>query len=50
MCIARAASSAKRASDGDVPDLGLGQESGQVEQPDVGSTVVVDSVFVLAKG
>ena len=38
-------------SNGDMPDLlGLGSESGQVEQPAVGSSVQVASVFVLAEG
>ena len=32
-----------------MPDLGLGSESGQIEQPAVGSSVQVDSVFVLAE-
>ena len=36
--------------DGYVPNFGLGSESGQVEQPPVGSIVQVDSVFVLAEG
>ena len=37
-------------SNGDVPDLGLGSESGQVEQSAIRLSVQVDSVFVLAEG
>ena len=37
-------------SDGYMPDLGLGSEPGQVEQPAVGSSVQVDSVFVPTEG
>ena len=36
-------------SDGDMPDFGHGSESGQVDQPTVGSILQVDSVFVLAE-
>ena len=37
-------------SNGDVPDLVLGSESGQVEQSAIRLSVQVDSVFVLAQG